>query len=97
MEAADVRIEQGRYVYVVEGEPYVGTVQDVAKAFEHAHYGGVDVSATVYVFEPATGRPPAPVAKSIEITTTDYDADDYASAIIRIGDESASYRIDGRA
>jgi hypothetical protein len=40
-----------RIVYLVEGEPYAGTLADYAKALEEASYNGFDVSTGVWAVD----------------------------------------------
>ncbi len=85
------------FVYLVEGEPYVGDIADYANAIEQGHYSGLAVDHRVWVFN-AFGTPVAHVAKS----TSNYDENDYVHVTVslefRKGDpEEATIRIDGRA
>lgn len=88
-------------VYLVDGEPHVGSVNDYAKALEQASYADLDVDPFVYVFEDGT-----PYAHLVTVTTSGFDSDDYATTTVEVviqrGDsqgrsETASVRIDGRA
>jgi hypothetical protein len=86
-----------RFVYLVEGEPYLGTIFELAHVLEEAHYSGIDVGPDVYVF--AEGRP---VAHTYRTHSTGYNADDYATVFVELelehdDPEEASYRLDGRA
>jgi hypothetical protein len=86
------------FVYLVEGEPYIGDIGDYAKAIEHAHYSGLAVDNTVWTFD-ADGQP---VATRAKFHTSDYNKDDYAYRTIELefacnDPEEATVRIDGRA
>lgn len=92
------------FVYLVEGEPHVGTVSDYAKAAEAAHYAGLDLCGVVFTFLP---NPHSPGGAYVERTTPKitqgpYSDDDYATLVVELefvkGDpEVATVRIDGRA
>lgn len=87
-----------QFVYLVEGEPYIGDVHAIASAMEHSHYAGLDVSKTVWHF--VNGQP---IANTVSLRGTDFDENDYAYVTISIpsdvaGDPyQATYRVDGRA
>ena len=81
-------------VYLVEGEPYIGTVNDYAKAVENAHYSGIGVDNTVWTFD-ADGKP---VPTRVQFSGGDkFNEDDYAYLTIRVGADEATVKIDGRA
>lgn len=80
------------FVYLVEGEPHVGTVKDYAEALEHAYYSGLDVDNRVWSF-----GPDGPNAVVASVSTTPYDENDYAHVTVSVGDDVAAFRIDGRA
>lgn len=86
------------FVYVVEGEPYTGTIGDYARAIEGSHYSGTDVSGTVWFVNGAD------VLESATATVTcgSYDEDDYATITVSVEIDKddptwATVRIDGRA
>ncbi|MEA2702137.1 MAG: hypothetical protein QOD63_82 [Actinomycetota bacterium] len=86
------------FVYLVEGEPHVGTVTDYAKAVEEAHYADLMVDNTVWTF--VDGKP-QPIAVQFP-TTGGYDENDWLHLTIEVelvkGDpEVATIRIDGRS
>ena len=85
--------EPSRFVYLVEGEPHVGTVTDYARAMEEAHYAGLSVDTSrVWAF-----LGDGSVALKPAVTASGYDEDDYSTLTVRLGDETATARIDGRA
>ena len=85
-----------RIVYVVEGEPFVGTVGDYAKALEQATYSDITVERTVWVFRGGE----AAVAVTPSVSVSPYNEDDYATMTVSIevdgSIEMASVRLDGR-
>lgn len=82
-----------RIVYVVEGEPFVGTIESYAKALVHGHYAGIGVDATVWTVG-RNGLEPT-LAK---VTMSDYDEDDWAYLTVELEfSETATAKIDGRA
>lgn len=86
------------FVYLVEGEPSVGTISDYAKAVEHGHYGGLSVDNTVWTFD-ENGRAQALTAR---FSSSPYDEDDYSYLTVELefvkdDPETATVRIDGRA
>lgn len=86
-----------RFVYLVEGEPYVGTVADYARAYENAYYSGLDINPDVCVFtvaDPASGVVTA--WDCIKRSVSDFDEDDYANVTFNFNGETASIRLDGR-
>jgi hypothetical protein len=92
------------FVYLVEGEPYVGDINDYAKALEQAQYSGIEVHNHVWTFdgEYAGGARGRPVSHIVRTKTTDYDENDYAYMTVSIefacdDPEEATVRIDGRA
>ncbi len=85
------------FVFLVEGEPYVGTVVDLAKALENAHYADLNVDRTVWTF--ANGKPEACV---VQTQGSSYNEDDYAYVTVELewvkdNPETASFRLDGRS
>ena len=78
------------YRYFIDGEQFVGTIEDVAHALQSAHYAGLDMNRTVYRYAPLERL-------TIRTESSGYDADDYATVTVKIGEEVAHYRIDGRA
>lgn len=48
--------ELTRFVYLVEGELQVGTIEDYAKAVESAHYNGMSVNSTVWIADSSGGH-----------------------------------------
>lgn len=85
-----------RFVYLVEGEPYIGTLQKYADAVREAHYSGLEVDRSVWIFE--DGNPVSTVAR---FSSTPYDEDDYSTLLIELefekdDPEVAWRRIDGR-
>lgn len=82
-----------RYVYIVEGEPYVGTVQDIAHAYEQCHYSGLEAPKYAwyvdYDVDDSYELEPARI-----VSVHDYTADDVAHLHIIILGETAPYRID---
>lgn len=85
--------DETRFLYHVEGEPYLGTAADIAHSLEQAHYAGLDVGPTAWTFDDDH----QPVGHPITATATPYNEDDYATVTIRVGGATASYRLDGRA
>jgi hypothetical protein len=95
---ATAQVGTTTFVYVVEGEPYAGTVSDYAKALEHGHYAGLDVSSQVWTF--TTHGEPFP-CKVLNLCTG-LNSDDYFLGQVSVDFgggvvETATYRIDGRA
>jgi len=87
-----------RFVYTVEGEPYVGTATDLGHALEQAHYAGLDVGPLVWTFGPDG----LPISHEWYSRSHDFDEDDYATVIVTVTGlppelATTSYRIDGRA
>lgn len=84
------------FVYVVEDEPCVGDVTDLARCLEGAYYSGFDVERIVWTFEGGQ-----PKAHTVKTTMTPFDSDDYATLTVSLdfgsGIEQALRRIDGRA
>lgn len=80
------------FVYLVEGEPYVGSLADYAKALEQCHYAGLDVGTDLYWWSEETWKRVTP-----RVRTSAYNEDDYATMTIEAFGQSASVRIDGRA
>lgn len=91
-------VTETRFVYLVDGEPYVGTVADVAHAIEQGHYAGLDIGDVVWTFDGGS-----PVGHDVTTRSSEYNADDYATVEVEIDPLDgrvpyvASYRIDGRA
>ncbi len=87
-----------RYVYIVEGEPYVGTVTDIAAAVEEAHYGGLDVPPYAwFVGSVAFFEDDYELERERLVIAHDYTADDIAHGHVSILGETAPYKIDLRA
>lgn len=93
-ERAEVRI---RFVYLIDGEPKLGTVDDYAHDLDHGALAGVEVSRLVHVL--TTDERGAMALREAQATVTmgDYDDDDYSTVTVRVADDVSSYRIDGRA
>lgn len=86
-----------RLVYVVEGEPSVGTLAEYAETLEMAHYSSCDVSPHVWAFAPDRGERGDFVRLTPSFETTGFDASDFSTTTVRLGDAETSFRIDGRA
>lgn len=84
--------EPARFVYLVEGEPYVGTVDDVAHALELAHYSAVDVSPYAWTFDAGE-----PERHEIEVQAAPAPLGDYQHVTVRIDGAEGRYKIDLRA
>ena len=85
------------FVYLVEGEPSTGTVNELARAMEQATYNGMEVGDRIWTFE--AGEPVQGVVRTF---STGFNEDDYARVTVEIqfprgAVESATYRVDGRA
>lgn len=86
------------FVYVVEGEPHVGTVRDLARALDEANMAGLEVGPFVYTVDREGGHlEPTPYTTA----GTPYNEDDYATVTVTVplagGPQTATYRVDGRA
>jgi ribosomal protein L18 len=75
------------YAWTVEGEVVSGTLEKYARNWENAYCTGLEVGNRVW-----TGAHTKPVA-----ITSDGRADDYLFYTIRVGNETVTARIDGRA
>lgn len=51
------------FVYIVEGEPYVGTLYSYAKALEQACYAGIAVEPVIFAWEEETWKSVTPIVK----------------------------------
>jgi hypothetical protein len=86
------------YLFFYDGEPMFGTVEDYAKAIEHAYYTWDALSLYVFKVSQASSDDKSFESEAIyPFRTLDGESDDFAYYIVSIGDESASYRIDLRA
>ncbi len=93
----------GQVFYLVDGEPHLGGIADYARAHEMAHYVGLDVPDVVWTWNVVL-TPDAPGGATwgwtyhhVEVTAEPYDNHDRATVVLRVLDQQASYRIDGRA
>lgn len=91
-----------KYVYLIDGEPSIGTLDDYAHAQEMGAYSGIDVSAGLWVITvPPKHITPVLVEVRPEVTTyvtpDDHGYPDYREYRLICGDDEASYRIDLRA
>ncbi len=86
-----IDLEPRTYVWLVESEPYTGTLWQYAHAIESAHYAGMSVSDCVWRAE--GGRLAFHIPAISEPTT----ADDYGYTTIAVGDDVATVKIDLRA
>lgn len=84
------------YVFTVEGQPIIGTLDDYADAWEHAHYAGLSISGEVWRFETdATLSEGLPVV----IDRSEPDERNFYTYTftVRAKDDIAYGRIDGAA
>lgn len=91
------RTEPKRFVYLLDGEPKVGTVDDYAHDHDQAHHYGVAIGHTAYIVTSDVSGRMALTEVPITATSSGYDLDDYATMTITVGADEGSYRIDGRA
>lgn len=80
-----------RYVWLVEGEPHAGTLQDYADDLVQAHYSDVEVSPHVWYF--LNGIPVSMTPNRSRASTWD----DLSTVWLRHGDDEARIQIDLRA
>lgn len=84
-----------RFVYIVEGEPYVGTMNDYAKALEESHYSDFDISHMVWMVRPDATNKLDAYTVTQELA---YEADDYRNIDLYVAlKHMARARIDLRA
>lgn len=78
-----------RYVWLVEGEPYAGTLQQYANDLEMAQHGDLDVSATVWVWHgDGTWYEATPVVLDQSVW------DDVKTYVVNVGVDEARYKVD---
>lgn len=80
------------FVYIVEGEPYVGTLNDYAKALEQECYGAITVEPDVWTWVEGGWQRVSPRVK-----VRPFDDNDYATMTVSAFGQTATVRIDGRA
>jgi hypothetical protein len=84
-------------LWLVEGELYAGTLDDYALGLDAASLGGLAISDRVWEVTIGTDDRPVLVERKPDVSHSGYDADDWATVTVRVADEVASYRADGRA
>lgn len=83
-----------KFVYVVEGEPFVGDISDYAKAYEHCYYSGLELQPWIWL---TTNDPEEMYRTAPQRTSTGYDENDYAVVTFAYGEDEANITLDGRA
>ena len=82
-----------RFVYLVDGEPFAGTVQNLAAAMRNATYSGEDVwSGEVFTFQEGQA-----VSHKVTTYSTGYNSDDWSAVTVEVLGDAASYVVDGRS
>lgn len=86
--------EPGQYVWMQEGLPCTGTLEQWAKAYENAYYSGDQgPSARVFTWD-GEGDP---IEHRVSVKRDGATEDDRIPYAIRVNGESARLVIDGRA
>jgi hypothetical protein len=81
--------EPTQYVFLVEGDMQVGTLDDYAKAWEGAYYSSGHVSPDVRTWSGASFN--------VSVEPLGNDKDSWMRYRLSVGDEAAFVTIDGRA
>ena len=84
--------EPRQYVWETEGYLRTGTIADYAHDLEEAHYCGIGVSPEVKTWPCDAEHTFKP-----EVAQGAYDARGYALVEVRVGNELATFHLDGRS
>lgn len=84
------------FVYVAEGELYVGSLEDYRSSWREAHYADLEVRSEVWIWDPAESmlRP-----SRVKVEVGPYNDSDYATATLTLEatGEMTFATLDGRA
>lgn len=85
-------------VYIAEGEPFTGTVQDLAQAIALETYSDISVDRMAWV-PVRTVKGYVPLPRQIKVESTGYDSDDFATLTVTVEgvEGEGTVRVDGRA
>jgi len=100
--ADDPTPEPRQFVYLVEGETYMGTLDDYRRAYEVAHYSGLSISTRLWSLRVVDGldglSEPFPALERHDVRVESREASvDYRSLTFHCLDQVAHGRIDLRA
>lgn len=86
-----------RYVWLVEGEPYAGTLQDYADALEQDAYSDLGVSNLVWYAAEAAAPQYARLVSTQPHVLEIVEHDDVRTVYIAVDGDEARYKIDLRS
>lgn len=86
-----------RYVWLVEGEPYAGSLDDYAKALEEDHYSSVGVSKWIWIASGPMSPSGYRQLKPIEPEAYNNTYQDILTVYLTVGEDEAHFRVDLRA